>query len=75
MRDPARLRSVQMARYFTNTTLLLACYAWAASRRPGAGKWLRKFTTRVAALAAAAFVLYSPLVIAYAEATPVEPVR
>ena len=31
---------------------------------PGAGKWLRKFTIRVAALAAAAFVLYSLLVIA-----------
>ena len=44
--------------------LLLACYAWAASRRLGAGKWLRKFAIRVAALGAAAFVLYSLLVIA-----------
>ena len=42
------------------TALLLACYAWAASRRLGAGKWLRKFAIRVAALAAAAFVLYAP---------------
>jgi len=46
------------------TALLLACYAWAASRRLGAGKWFRKFTMRAAALAAAAFVLYSLLVIA-----------
>ena len=46
------------------TTLLLACYAWAASRRLGAGKWFRKFTVRAAALGAAAFVLYSLLVIA-----------
>ncbi len=46
------------------TALLLACYAWAASRRLGAGKWIRKFAVRVAALAAAAFVLYSLLVIA-----------
>ncbi len=46
------------------TVLLLAFYAWAASRRLGAGKRLRKFTIRVAALAAAAFVLYSLLVIA-----------
>lgn len=46
------------------TALLLACYAWAASRRLGAGKWFGKFATRVAALAAAAFVLYSLLVIA-----------
>ena len=44
--------------------LLLALYAWAASRRLGAGKRLRKFATRVAALAAAAFVLYSLLVVA-----------
>ena len=32
------------------TVLLLAFYAWAASRRLGAGKRLRKFTIRVAAL-------------------------
>ena len=46
------------------TALLLAFYAWAASRHLGAGKRLRKFATRVAALAAAAFVLYSLLVVA-----------
>ena len=46
------------------TALLLACYAWAASRRMGAGKRFRKFAIRVAALGAAAFVLYSLLVIA-----------
>ena len=46
------------------SALLLACYAWAVSRRLGAGKRLRKFMTRVAALAAAAFVLYSLVVIA-----------
>lgn len=46
------------------TALLLACYAWAASRRLGAGKRLRKFAIRAAALGAAAFVLYSLLVIA-----------
>ena len=46
------------------TALLLACYAWAASRRLGAWKWLRKFAIRVAALGAAAFVLYSLVVIA-----------
>ncbi len=46
------------------TALLLAFYAWAVSRRLGAGKRLRKFMTRVAALAAAAFVLYSLVVIA-----------
>ena len=46
------------------TALLLAFYAWAASRRLGAGKRLRKFATRIAALAAGAFVLYSLLVIA-----------
>ena len=46
------------------TALLLACYAWAASRRLGAGKWFRKFAMRAAALGAAAFVLYSLLVIA-----------
>lgn len=46
------------------TALLLAFYAWAVSRRLGAGKRLRKFLTRVAALSAAAFVLYSLVVIA-----------
>ena len=46
------------------TALLLACYAWAASRRLGAGKWLRKFAIRIAGLGAAAFVLYSLVVIA-----------
>jgi len=46
------------------TALLLAFYAWAVSRRLGAGKRLRKFMTRVAALAAAVFVLYSLVVIA-----------
>ncbi len=46
------------------TALLLACYAWAASRRLGAGKWFRKFAMRAAALGAAAFVLYSLLIIA-----------
>ncbi len=46
------------------TALLLACYAWAVSRRLGAGKWFRKFMIRAAALAAAAFVAYSLLVIA-----------
>ena len=46
------------------TALLLAFYAWAVSRRLGAGKRLRKFATRIAALGAAAFVLYSLLVIA-----------
>ena len=46
------------------TALLLAFYAWIASRRLGAGKRLRKFMTRVAALAAAGFVLYSLVVIA-----------
>ena len=40
----------------TVTALLLAFYAWAASRRLGAGKRLRKFAARIAALAAAAFV-------------------
>ncbi len=44
--------------------LLLALYAWAVSRRLGAGKRLRRFMTRAAALGAAAFVLYSLLVIA-----------
>ena len=44
--------------------LLLACYAWAASRRLRAGKWFRKFAMRAATLAAGAFVLYSLLVIA-----------
>ena len=46
------------------TALLLAFYGWVVSRRLGAGKRLRKFVTRVAALAAAAFVLYSLVVIA-----------
>ena len=46
------------------TALLLAFYAWAVSRRLGAGRRLRKFMTRVAALAATAFVLYSLVVIA-----------
>ena len=46
------------------TALLLAFYGWVVSRRLGAGKRLRKFATRVAALAAAAFVLYSLVVIA-----------
>ena len=46
------------------TALLLACYAWAVSRRLGAGKWFRKFMIRAAALAAGAFVAYSLLVIA-----------
>ena len=46
------------------TALLLALYAWAVSRRLGAGKRLRKLVGRVAALAAAAFVVYSLLVIA-----------
>ncbi|MDE2982889.1 MAG: hypothetical protein OXU74_16985 [Gemmatimonadota bacterium] len=46
------------------TALLLAFYAWVVSRRLGAGKRLRKFLTRVAALSAAAFVLYSLVVIA-----------
>ncbi len=44
--------------------LLVALYAWAAGRRLGAGKRLRKLMVRVAALAAAAFVAYSLLVIA-----------
>ncbi|WP_423925815.1 hypothetical protein [Candidatus Palauibacter sp.] len=52
------------------TVLLLAFYAWAASRRLGAGKRLRKFTIRVAALAAAAFVLYSlPMLLARPSST------
>ena len=46
------------------TALLLALYAWAASRRLGAGKRLRRWVVRVGALAAAAFVVYSLLVIA-----------
>ena len=50
------------------TALLLALYAWAVSRRLGAGKRLRKLVSRVAALAAAAFVVYSLLVIAGANA-------
>ena len=44
--------------------LLLALYAWGASRRLGAGKRLRKLTTRMAALVGAAFVLYSLVFIA-----------
>ncbi len=46
------------------TALLLAFYGWVVSRRLGAGKRLRKFVTRVAGLTAAAFVLYSLVVIA-----------
>ena len=46
------------------TALLLALYAWTVSRRLGAGKRLRQLMSRLAALAAAAFVVYSLLVIA-----------
>ncbi len=46
------------------TVLLLALYAWSASRRLGAGKRLRKFMTRMAALVGVAFVVYSLVFIA-----------
>ena len=46
------------------TMLLLALYAWAISRRIGAGKELRKLLTRAAAALAAAYVAWSLVFIA-----------
>ena len=46
------------------TILLLALYAWAVSRRIGAGKGLRKLLTRAAAALAAAYVAWSLVFIA-----------
>lgn len=48
----------------TATTLLLALYAFLASRRIGAGKGLTKLMTRAAALLACAYVVYSVLFVA-----------
>jgi len=48
--------------------LLLTVYAWAASRRIGAGKGLRKILTRAAALLGAAYVAYSLVYVAGANA-------
>ncbi len=48
----------------TATMLLLALYAWAVSRRIGAGEGLRKLLTRAAAALAAAYVTWSLVFIA-----------
>ncbi len=44
--------------------LLVALYAWAASRRIGAGKGLKKLLTRAAALLGAMYVAYSLIFVA-----------
>ena len=46
------------------TALLLTLYAWAASRRIGAGKGLKKLLTRAAALLGAMYVAYSLIFVA-----------
>ncbi|MXW17234.1 MAG: hypothetical protein F4123_09475 [Gemmatimonadetes bacterium] len=48
----------------TATTLLLALYAFVASRRIGAGKGLTKLMTRAAMLLAGAYVVYSVMFVA-----------
>ena len=48
--------------------LLLALYAWAASRRIGAGKGLKKLLTRAAGLIGTAYVAYSLVYVAGANA-------
>ena len=48
--------------------LLLTLYAWAASRRIGAGKGLKKLLTRAAGLIGTAYVAYSLVYVAGANA-------
>ena len=50
------------------TVLLVALYAWWASRRIGAGKGLKKLLTRGAAVIGAAYVAYSLVYVAGANA-------